>query len=69
MKFDTSDQVPGRSSIVAQCLLGSIKHFYLFSLVHPSTMTSLLVVPSLELTAITTSETPTPSTIAPKTAR
>ena len=32
MKFDTSDQVPGRSSIVAQCLLGSIKHFYLFSL-------------------------------------
>jgi hypothetical protein len=31
MEFDTSDQVPGRSSIVVQCLLGYIRHVYLFS--------------------------------------
>ena len=32
MEFDTSDQVPGRSSIVVQCLLGYMRHVYLFSL-------------------------------------
>jgi hypothetical protein len=32
MEFDTSDQVPGRSSIVVQCLLGYIVHVYPFSL-------------------------------------
>ena len=31
MEFDTSDQVPGRSSIVVQCLLGYIRHVYLVS--------------------------------------